>query len=248
MLLKDKVAVITGATRGIGKAIAKEFLKNGATVVICGSRQESVEKALNQLKEEFPDSKIGGRWPDLSKYEELENLVNSVKEEYNRLDIMVNNAGISDDKPTIDKNTDDFVKLIDLNINSVFYGCKAAAIVMKEQGEGCIINTSSMVSKNGQTSGVSYPTSKFGVNGLTISLARELGKYGIRVNAVAPGIINTDLMQAVPKEVIDPLIKQIPLRRIGEPEDIGNACVFLASDLASYITGEILHIDGAMSV
>lgn len=248
MLLKDKVAIITGSTRGIGNAIAKEFLRNGATVVICGSREASVEKALDKLKEEFPNSKIDGRFPDLSKYEDVEELVNSVKEEFGRLDIMVNNAGISDDKSTFDKDPADFVKLIDLNINSVFYGCKAASKVMKEQGEGCIINTSSMVSKNGQTSGVSYPTSKFGVNGLTISLARELGKYGIRVNAVAPGIINTDLMQAVPKEVIEPMINAIPLKRIGEPEDIGNACVFLASDLASYITGEILHIDGAMTV
>lgn len=248
MLLKDKVAIITGSTRGIGNAIAREFLKNGATVIICGSKESSVEKAIDKLKKDFPDSKIDGRWPNLSKYEDLEDLVNYVKSEYNRLDIMVNNAGISDDKSTFDKDPAEFAKLIDLNINSVFYGCKAASIVMKEQGEGCIINTSSMVSKNGQPSGVAYPTSKFGVNGLTISLARELGQYGIRVNAVAPGIINTDLMQAVPKEVIEPLINSIPLRRIGEPEDIGKGCVFLASELASYVTGLILHIDGAMTV
>ncbi|MGY3775951.1 SDR family NAD(P)-dependent oxidoreductase [Helcococcus sueciensis] len=248
MLLKDKVAIITGSTRGIGNAIAKEFLKNGAIVVVCGSRESSVQKAVEALRTEFPESKIDGRWPDLSKYEDLEDLTKSIKEKFGRLDIMVNNAGISDDISTFDKDPVEFAKLIDLNINSVFYGCKAASIVMKEQGEGCIINTSSMVSKNGQTTGVSYPTSKFGVNGLTISLARELGQYGIRVNAVAPGIINTDLMQAVPKEVIEPLIDAIPLKRIGQPSDIGKGCVFLASDLASYVTGEILHVDGAMTV
>ncbi|MDY6065044.1 MAG: SDR family NAD(P)-dependent oxidoreductase [Finegoldia sp.] len=248
MLLKDKVAIITGSTRGIGNAIAREFLKNGAKVVICGSRKESADKAVDKLKAEFPDSDIIGKYPNLGDSQELSDLVNEVVGEFGRLDIMVNNAGVSDDKSTLSVSSEDFDKVINLNINAVFYGCQAAAKVMKEQGGGCIINTSSMVSKNGQPSGVSYPASKFAVNGLTISLARELGPLGIRVNAVAPGIINTDLMQQVPKEKIQPLIGQIPLRRIGEPSDIGKACVFLASDLASYVTGEILHVDGAMTV
>ena len=117
---------------------------------------------------------------------------------------------------------------------------------MKENGGGVIINTSSMVSKYGQPSGVSYPASKFAVNGLTVSLARELGPMGIRVNAVAPGITKTDMVAALPKETIEPMIARIPLRRIGEPEDIANACLFLASDLASYVTGTVLNVDGAM--
>lgn len=119
---------------------------------------------------------------------------------------------------------------------------------MKEQGHGSIINTSSMVSKNGQTSGVSYPASKFAVNGLTISLAREWGPLGIRVNAVAPGITKTDMVEALPEKMIQPLIQAIPLRRIGEAEDIANACVYLASDLSSYVTGDVIHIDGGMTV
>ena len=131
-----------------------------------------------------------------------------------------------------------------LNVDAVFYCIRAVYDIMAAQGDGCIINTSSMVSKYGQPSGVAYPTSKFAVNGMTLSLARELGPKGIRVNAVAPGITNTDMMQAVPKEVIEPLIGQIPLRRIGEPEDIANAFLYLASPAASYITGQVIHVDG----
>ena len=131
-----------------------------------------------------------------------------------------------------------------LNVNAVFNCAQAAARVMKEQGGGVILNTSSMVSIYGQPSGVAYPTSKFAVNGLTKSLARELGPKGVRVNAVAPGITYTDMMRAVPKEVIEPMIAQVPLRRMGQPEDIANAFVFLASERASYITGEVLHVDG----
>ena len=134
---------------------------------------------------------------------------------------------------------------MDLNVKAVFHCAKAAAIHMKEQGGGVILNTSSMVSIYGQPAGVGYPASKSAVNGLTKSLARELGPDNIRVNAVAPGVIRTDMVAALPDEVIKPLIATIPLRRVGEPEDIANAFLFLASDLASYITGTILSVDGA---
>ena len=137
---------------------------------------------------------------------------------------------------------------MDLNVKGVFNAIVATIPHMKEQGGGSIISTSSMVSKYGQTRGVGYPASKFAVNGLTISLARELGPDNIRVNAVAPGITNTDMMQKVPKEMIEPLIQNIPLRRIGEPEDIAKAYAFLASDKASYISGTVLNVDGAMLV
>ena len=141
--------------------------------------------------------------------------------------------------------TDDlFDKVMDLNVKGVFNATRAAVELMAQKGTGVILNTSSMVSITGQPSGLAYPTSKFAVNGMTVSLARELGPKGIRVNAVAPGIIETDMMKAVPKEIIDPMISRIPLRRLGQPEDIANAFAFLASDEASYITGVILSVDG----
>ena len=146
--------------------------------------------------------------------------------------------------PAVHYTEETFDKVMDLNVKGVFNATRAASECMIAKGQGVILSTSSMVSIYGQPSGIAYPASKFAVNGLTVSLARELGPKGIRVNAVAPGITLTDMMKAVPKEVIDPLIKQIPLRRLGQPEDIANAFVFLASDEASYITGVVLSVDG----
>ena len=151
---------------------------------------------------------------------------------------------MSESTPFSKYTEETFDKVMDLNVKSVYNCTKAVCEAMKEQGGGVILNTSSMVSIYGQPAGLAYPTSKFAVNGMTLSLARELGPFGIRVNAVAPGIIYTDMMKAVPKEVIDPMIAQIPLRRVGQPEDIANAFVFLASDMASYITGVVLRVDG----
>ena len=182
--------------------------------------------------------------PDLGNYEAVKAAFDGVREKYGRIDILVNNAGMSSSTPLSDFTPELFRKIMALNVDAAFYCTLAVADAMAAQGSGCILNTSSMVSRDGQPSGVAYPTSKAAINGMTLSLARELGPKGIRVNAVAPGITNTDMMQAVPKELIDPLIKQIPLRRIGEPEDLANAFLFLASDAASYITGEVLHVDG----
>lgn len=245
MLLKDKVSVITGGTRGIGFATARKFLENGSTVVIFGSRQETVDKAIDSLKEINSDFKVEGLHPNLSNYDEVEKALSYVKDKYGKLDVIVNNAGISQSTKLFDYTAEEFQKIINLNINAVFNCSKAAAHIMKEQGGGVILNTSSMVSIYGQPSGCGYPASKFAVNGLVKSLSRELGPYNIRVNAVAPGVTNTDMVAALPESVIKPLIDTIPLRRVGEPEDIANAFLFLASDMASYVTGEILSVDGA---
>lgn len=244
MLLKDKVAVVTGGSRGIGYATVEAFVKEGAKVVLCGSRQETADKAVAQLKEAYPDAVVEGIWPKLSDYGEVKGAFDQVAQKYGRIDILVNNAGMSESTPFAKYTEEIFDKVMDLNVKSVYNCTKAVSEQMKEQGGGVILNTSSMVSIYGQPAGVAYPSSKFAVNGMTLSLARELGPSGIRVNAVAPGITYTDMMKAVPEEVINPLIAQIPLRRIGQPEDIANAFVFLASDMASYITGVVLSVDG----
>lgn len=244
-MLKGKVAVVTGGTRGIGYAIVKRFLQNGAKVVLFGSRQETVDQALEKLKIDCPEYEVFGYAPDLSKPTEVDEILGKVKDKYGRLDIMVNNAGVSARESLYSYKPEDFARTMDLNVNAVFNGAQAAAKIMKEQGGGVIINTSSMVSIYGQAAGVAYPTSKFAINGLTKSLARELGKDNIRVNAVAPGVTNTDMVAVLPDEIIKPLIATIPLKRVGQPEEVADAFVFLASDMASYITGEILQVDGA---
>lgn len=244
MRLKDKVAIITGGSRGIGRATAEAFLKEGASVVITASSQSNADKAAGSLREVYPDAKVTGIAPALSDLQSVRDAFKSVVDEYGRIDILVNNAGMSDSTSLTDYSEELFDKVMNLNVKGVFNAVKAASEYMIEQGSGVILNTSSMVSRYGQPSGVAYPTSKFAVNGITLSLARELGPKGIRVNAVAPGITLTDMMKAVPEQVIAPLIKQIPLGRLGQPEDIANAFVFLASDEASYITGVVLSVDG----
>lgn len=247
-MLKDKVAIVTGGSRGIGYAIVKKYLENGAKVILLGSRQETADKAVAQLKEENPEWNVCGDCPNLMDEAQVAAFVEKVEKEYGRIDILVNNAGVSDSTLVEDYTLDAFRRVMDLNVNAVMNMILPVVKVMKKQGSGVIISTSSMVSVSGQASGAAYPASKTAVNGLTWSLARELAPYGIRVNAVAPGIIKTDMVAALPEEVIEPMIQMIPMRRIGEPEDIANGFLYLASNLASYVTGEILSIDGAMRV
>lgn len=242
-MLKGKVAVVTGGTRGIGFATVKKFLENEAKVVLLGSKQETVEKAIKELKQINSSYDVIGFYPDLSIKEEMDEVFKKVKEIYGHIDILINNAGISSKTKIEDYTDEEYEKITNLNIKSVF-NCSKEIIPYLKETKGVILNTSSMVSIYGQPSGVMYPTTKFAVNGITKSLARELAPYGIRVNAVAPGIINTDMVAKLPKEMIEPLIKTIPFGRIGEPEDIANAFLFLSSNLSSYITGVVLSVDG----
>ncbi len=244
MLLENKIAIVTGGTRGIGFAIVKEFLKEGATVVLCGSRQETVDKALASLKAENAAWNVEGICPSLTDYAAVKAAFDAVEKKYGRIDILVNNAGVSAREPFTSYTQEMFQKTMDLNLTAVFNCSRAVVDGMKARHSGVILNTSSMVSKYAQPSGIAYPTSKFAVNGFTLSLARELAGDNIRVNAVAPGITKTDMVAALPENMIQPLINSIPLHRIGEPEDIANAFVFLASDKASYITGQVLGVDG----
>ena len=244
MRLSGKVAIITGGSRGIGFATADHFLREGAAVVLTASSPESAERAATRLREKHPEANVEGISPNLASLESVQRAFQEVVARYGHVDVLVNNAGVSESTPLTQYTEETFDKVMDLNVKGVFNATRAISEHMAARGRGVILSTSSMVSISGQSSGVAYPMSKFSVNGMTISLARELGPKGIRVNAVAPGIIETDMMRAVPKEVIEPMIQQIPLRRMGQPSDIANAFVFLASEEASYITGVILSVDG----
>ena len=233
MRLKNKVAIITGGSRGIGFATADRFLQEGATVILTASSQESADKAVAQLRQKHPNAVVAGISPDLTSLESVRSAFREATAKYGCVDILVNNAGVSESTPLSEYTEETYDRVMDLNLKGVFTATQAASECMIARGNGVILSTSSMVSISGQSSGFAYPASKFAVNGLTVSLARELGPKGIRVNAVAPGITETDMMKAVPKEVIEPMIQRIPLRRMGQPEDIANAFLFLASDEAS---------------
>ena len=244
MRLYNQVAIITGGSRGIGFATADAFLREGAIVIITASSEANAEKAVQALQQKHPNAVIRGISPDLSSLQAVEEAITAIIREFGRVDILVNNAGVSESTPFLSYTEELYDKVMDLNVKGVFNATRVAAEHMAQRGSGVILTTSSMVSISGQSSGFAYPASKYAVNGMTVSLARELGPKGIRVNAVAPGITETDMMRAVPKEIIEPMIARIPLRRMGQPEDIANAFVFLASDEASYITGVTLSVDG----
>lgn len=247
-LLKDQVAIVTGGTRGIGLAIVKKFLEQGAKVVLFGSRQETADKAVVKLLEENPKHAVSGMAPNLGDASAVDAAIKQIHDQFGKIDILVNNAGISARESIYDYNESDFDKIMELNIKAVFTCSRAVAPYMKAQGSGCIINTSSMVSIYGQAAGCGYPASKFAVNGLTKSLARELGKDGIRVNAVAPGVTKTDMLANLPEDMIARVSAGIPLGRPGEPEEVANVFLFLASPLASYVTGTVVSVDGATQV
>ena len=240
-MLNGKVAIVTGGTRGVGLVIVKKFLNNGAKVVLFGSKKESVEKALAELKNE--NKEVIGFYPNLTNVDEVRQTFKEVAEHFGKIDILVNNAGLSSSTKIEDYTIEEYDKIANVNMKGVFVCSKEIVPYLKET-KGNIINISSMVSIYGQPAGCVYPMSKFAVNGLTKSLSRELAPVGIRVNAVAPGITKTDMVASLPDEMIKPLIATIPIGRIGEPEDIANACLFLASDMASYVTGEIMQVDG----
>ncbi len=243
-LLEGKVAVVTGGTRGVGYAVVKKYLEEGAKVVLCGSHQETAEKALRKIKEEIPDAEVEAIWPDLTDKESVTSAFEAVRDKYGRLDILANNAGISQRTDFYDYTGKEYDDIMNLNVKALFVCTQAAAKIMKLQGGGVVINTSSMVSRFGQPSGFAYPVSKFAVNGMTVSLARELGKDGIRVNAVAPGVVKTDMVANLPEELIKPIVDRIPLQRMAEGEDVANAYLYLASDMASYVTGAVISVDG----
>ena len=244
MNFSEKTAVVTGGSRGLGRAICLELARGGANVVFCYAGNEAAANETVAACESLGAKAVAIRC-DVSKEDEVKALMDAALKTFGRIDILVNNAGISAREPLYQYDPAAFKNIMDLNVTAVFNGCRAVAPIMKAQGGGAIINTSSMVSIYGQPSGVGYPTSKFAVNGLTRSLARELGRDNIRVNAVAPGVTRTDMVANLPEDMVKRICAPIPLQRMGEPQEVANAFLFLASDLASYVTGEILSVDGA---
>ena len=241
-LLKDKVAIVTGATRGIGKGILEKFVENGAKVAF--TYASSVE-AAKELEDKYGDS-VKGFQSDASDFDAAQNLINEVLKLYGKIDILVNNAGITKDSLLMRMSFEDWQKVIQVNLDSAFNLTKAAMMPMMKQRNGSIINMSSVVGLQGNAGQTNYAASKAGLLGFTKSVALELGTRNIRCNAIAPGFIETEMTDKLSDEIKEQWKNNIPLRRGGTPEDIANACLYLGSELSSYVTGQVLSVDGGM--
>ncbi|MGM9881620.1 MAG: SDR family NAD(P)-dependent oxidoreductase [Bacilli bacterium] len=246
-MLDGKVALITGSSRGIGYAIAKLFLEEKAKVVICGSKKESALKACDTLSKEGYSDNVMALELNVSRPDTFDNAVKEVVDKWGKIDILVNNAGITSNVAFVDSTSEEFMEMFKINFFGVVDLTRVVVKYMKENGGGSIINTSSMVGINGGRGQVAYASSKSAVNGLTISLAKELGSYNIRVNAVAPGVVGTDMMRdSVSEDMKKMLIGMTPLRKMATPDDLAGAYLYLASDKSSFTTGTIIKVDGGL--
>lgn len=247
MNLENKVALITGSTRGIGNSIARLFLENNAKVVICGSTKENAEKAVEKMREELSltDENIMGIRLNMKDASSMKSSVEEVINKWGRIDVLVNNAGITSNVSLLDSTDEQFMEMFQINFFGVVSLTREVVKYMKETG-GSIINTSSMVGNYGARNQSAYASSKFAINGLTKSLAKELGMYNIRVNAVAPGVVATDMMSIVTDEMKQGLLRMTPLNKMAEPTDLAGAYLYLASDLSKFTTGTIIQVDGGL--
>jgi 3-oxoacyl-[acyl-carrier protein] reductase len=244
-ILKNKNAIITGASRGIGRGIALEFAKQGCNVAFTYSK--SVEQANKLIKEiESFNVKARGYQSDASSFSDSELLVSKVLEDFSGIDILINNAGITKDNLLMRLSEKDFDDVININLKSVFNMTKAVQKTFLKQRKGSLIHMSSVVGIKGNAGQSNYSASKAGIIGFSKSIALELGSRNIRSNVIAPGFIETEMTKKLSEEVVDKWRNAIPLKRGGTPEDIANLCVFLASDLSSYITGQVINVDGGM--
>lgn len=244
-LLEGKVVLITGASRGIGKGIAITFAQHGASVAFTYS--SSVE-AAHELEKELLDLgvKAKGYQSNAADFEQAQQLVTDVMTDFEAIDVLINNAGITKDNLLMRISEEDFDKVIEVNLKSVFNMTKAVQRTMLKQRKGSIINMSSVVGVKGNAGQSNYAASKAGIIGFSKSIALELGSRNIRSNVIAPGFIETEMTAKLSEDVVAGWRAGIPLKRGGTPEDVANACVFLASDLSAYITGQVLHVDGGM--
>ena len=242
MRLKDRVAVITGGGRGIGRATALKFAGEGAIVALVDRDLPELEAVAAEI------TAAGGRasvhQADIASRESIDKMVAEVVAAHSTIDVLVNNAGIIRDKQLLKMETADFDAVIDVNLKGVYHCTQACAALMVEHKKGVILNAASVVALYGNFGQTNYVAAKAGVIGMTKVWARELGRKGIRVNAVAPGFIETRMTEGIPEKVIDMIVERVPLQRMGRPEEIANAYLFLASDEASYISGHVLSVDG----
>jgi len=244
-MLKDKVAIITGSARGIGRAIAEEYASNGAKVVISDIIQDKAEETANDIRAKYHVDTLAIK-ADVSKYEDVEILVNQTIEKFGKIDIIVNNAGITRDNLIMRMSEQEWDLVIDINLKGVFNCTKAVSRPMMKQRYGKIINIASVVGEMGNPGQINYSASKAGVIGMTKTTAKELGSRGIRVNAIAPGFIVSEMTDKMTDQAKESLIKLIPLSELGKPADVAKAAVFLASDMADYITGQVINVCGGM--
>lgn len=248
MNVEGKVVIITGSSRGIGNAIAREFVKNKAKVVVCGSRLDSATKAIEEIKKDLnvSDESLLPIGLNVKDSEDIKRVVEEVIAKWGRIDVLINNAGITSNVSLLDSTDEEFKEMFDINFFGVVSLTREVVKYMKETG-GSIINTSSMVGTYGGRNQSAYASSKYAINGLTKSLAKELGMYNIRVNAVAPGAVATDMTRAnVSEEMKAGLIRMTPLARMAEPKDLAGIYLYLASDAASFTTGTIIGVDGGL--
>ncbi|MCK6425110.1 MAG: 3-oxoacyl-ACP reductase FabG [Burkholderiaceae bacterium] len=246
MRLKDKVSIVTGAAQGIGLATAEKFAREGAVVVVCDLRQPGVDAAVARCRE--LGAQAVGFALDVTDRQAVDAMVAAVKAQFGRIDVLVNNAGITKDARLQKMTIEQFDAVIDVNLRAVFHCAQAVADTMVAQGSGVILNASSVVGIYGNFGQTNYAATKFGVIGFTKTWSRELGPKGVRCNAVAPGFIDTPILKTMPEKVIEGMRADIPLRRLGQPEEIANVYAFLASDEASYINGTVIEVAGGLTV
>lgn len=244
--LAGKVSIITGAAQGIGLATALKFAREGAIVVVCDVKQAAVDDAVKQCQ--ATGAQALGFVVDVTQREMVDATVKAVLDKFGRVDVLVNNAGITQDARLQKMTLEQFDRVIDVNLRGVFHCSQAVADAMVAQGSGVILNASSVVGIYGNFGQTNYAATKFGVIGFTKTWSRELGPKGIRVNAVAPGFVATPILSTMPDKVVEEMMSRVPLKRLGQPEDIANVYAFLASDEAAYVNGAVLEVSGGMTV